>query len=1180
MQNAAVLLILAAVAVAQEKPLTPEQAAKNVLAAIKAEDAAALKSLAEKDNPDPWLVADLLCAEGKHDAALAFAKAAPRKDTEKLPAYVESRRGKADDPAWRKRLAASSAALGTSKFRDALKALGPEQTGPIRDVVGVRLAHGRGIASAALARLQEAHAAHGTAAAAAERLGWFARAAAAHYDAGLAAYRGGALAATRIAWQRALVVHLRLGNRRKAATTLGNIGIVHSRLGDYAKALSTYEQALAAKAALGDKAGAAGTLGNIGNIYQALGDYAQALSTYERALAAQEALGAKVGAATTLSNIGIVYSLLGDYAQALSTYERALTAQEALGDKAGAARTLGNIAMVYSSKGDYAKALSTHVRVFESQRALGDKAGAATTLGNIGIAYYGLGDYAKALSCYEQALAAQEELGDKSGAAGTLGNIGLVYYALGDHAKALSIYERALAAQVALGDKAGAAGTLGNLGLVHYGAGDYAKALSTYERALAAMVALGNEAMAATTLGNIGLVYYELGDYPKALSTHEQALAAQVALSDKAGAARTLGAIGSVHCELGDYVKALAIHERALTALESLGDKAGAASALGNIGVVYESLGDYAKALSSYERALAALEALGIEAMAAKTLGNIGVIFSLQGNHARALSTCERALAAQVALGDKAGAATTLGNIAVVYSSKGDYAKALSFARRAVLQLATVVAGHGAEVGAGARESHASIYDVGAYAAIAQEDPSELSFFLESGRAAALLEGLKARETLWSAVVPPDLHAAEAKAHGAEVRAQRALRAATDTGNRSEIRARRSELAAAREDVSAVIERIQREAKAASRLVYPQASSLDAIQATLGEDEALVLYVMPAEHAVALVVTSSDARIVPLGETEAIGSMLEKLALGNQFTRDRSRGVHAVPGGEGSAGLSGALAALRERLVTPLKLSRETKRVIVSPVGELACLPFVLVLPGREVAYAPSGTTLGVLRDDRVRIGKGLLALGDPDYSQERDPATRVVLLRGNRLTPLPATRAEAKSIGSSVLLGAEANETSLRNVLKKRKRWRAVHFACHGLIDPERPMLSALALTADKESDGFLTALEIFRMRIPADLVVLSACETGKGKIYKTEGIVGLTRAFMFAGAPRVIVSLWKVDDEATRALMVKFYELWKPGKMATATALKKAQEFVASHDKWKHPYFWAAWQLWGLAE
>jgi len=123
--------------------------------------------------------------------------------------------------------------------------------------------------------------------------------------------------------------------------------------------------------------------------------------------------------------------------------------------------------------------------------------------------------------------------------------------------------------------------------------------------------------------------------------------------------------------------------------------------------------------------------------------------------------------------------------------------------------------------------------------------------------------------------------------------------------------------------------------------------------------------------------------------------------------------------------------------------------------------------------------------------------------------------------------------------------------------------------------VLSALALTGEP-----LRCMDIYRMRIPADLVVLSACETGKGKVYKAEGVIGWTRAFLFAGAPRVIVSLWKVDDQATRALMEKFYALWKDSKMPAATALKQAQAHVASQPQWKHPYFWAAWQLWGLGE
>jgi CHAT domain-containing protein len=194
--------------------------------------------------------------------------------------------------------------------------------------------------------------------------------------------------------------------------------------------------------------------------------------------------------------------------------------------------------------------------------------------------------------------------------------------------------------------------------------------------------------------------------------------------------------------------------------------------------------------------------------------------------------------------------------------------------------------------------------------------------------------------------------------------------------------------------------------------------------------------------------------------------------------------------------------------------------------------------------------------------------------------------------------------VGDVVLLGRRATETKLLSALAKRARWRAVHFACHGLVDTQHPQLSSLALTPDSQTDGFLTLLSVCRATIPADLVVLSACETAKGKIHRAEGIVGFTRAFMLAGASRVLCSLWKVDDAATQALMRKFYELWNPRPPSTsarktksqgtkstkpvaqpkplgaAQALQQAQAFVRSHKKWKEPHYWAAWVLWGLPD
>ena len=174
------------------------------------------------------------------------------------------------------------------------------------------------------------------------------------------------------------------------------------------------------------------------------------------------------------------------------------------------------------------------------------------------------------------------------------------------------------------------------------------------------------------------------------------------------------------------------------------------------------------------------------------------------------------------------------------------------------------------------------------------------------------------------------------------------------------------------------------------------------------------------------------------------------------------------------------------------------------------------------------------------------------------------------------------------MLLGTEAGEATLRTELTKRRRWRALHLACHGLIDTRHPLESSLELSVQPKTDGHLTAAEIFALPLACEVAVLSACQTGSGTVVRSEGLLGLTRAFLVAGASRVICSLWKVDDAATSALMIEFYRLWNPKNgqgLSAAAALRRAQEHVRTFEKngqrpWADPYFWAAWVLWGLPD
>lgn len=881
-------------------PQTPEQAADAVLAAVQAQDAAALKALAAKGDPDPWLVADELIRRDQHDAADTFARAAPRMDVARLLDYVASRRGKPDDAAARASLAAATAALEAKQPAKALEVLGPADAGPPADVTRIRRAVRRGQALAALGRLEEGAAALVVAADGAERLGWPALTASALHESGVSALRR------------------------------------------------------------------------------------------------------------------------SDYRGGLAALERSLKISDERGDRSGASKTLANI----------------------------------------GIAHRLLGNYPRALEYQERTLKMKEELGDRASVAGTLINIGNVHASLGNNAKALEYCERGLAEAEAAGERRWSANALLSLGIVHH--------------------------------------------------------------------------------SLGIYPKALEYFERALKGMEDLGDRAGAAWTLCSIGMLAREAGDLPKATSSLQRAVREAERLRADPTLARAL--------------RELAESE------LAAGDPRGAVRT--------------------AKRAIPLLERMLGGLGEGQGAEARGKHSNLFGAGALAAARSDDAAEASFFLESGRAGSLMESLSGRQALRWQAVPEDLRMADAEARAAESIALAGYTKALDRGEFPESRAALAALDAARSRVSEVVERIQRLAKKDARLdlFYPRAATLEEIGGWLGKGEALVLYGLCLDEALAVVITDADAKVVALGKAADVTAACEALDLADP-----------------TADPAAALARIRALLVAPLALRDDVKRVLVSPEGPLSYVPMAALLPGREVACEPSGTTYGLLLEDRARRGKRVLALGDPDYTAEFNPKALALYApsaaaaagptRGARLAPLPGTRSEAQAIGDVVLLGREASEAGLRaSIAQQKERWHAVHFACHAIVDPERPALSSLALTPDAENDGFLTALEVLRMEIPSDLVVLSACETGQGKIIDGEGIVGLTRAFMYAGSPRVICSLWKVDDEATRALMTEFYRLWNPKDggpgLPTAEALRRAQELVRSKEKWAHPYYWAAWVLWGLPE
>lgn len=334
------------------KPLTEEQAADAVLEALQAKDKVALKALAEQDELDPWLVADELCYRSEHNAAETFARAAPWKGVEKLPAYVVSRRKAEPDTGARKLLEVIRIAFRTEDHDSAIR-LSESWQKPLDSVTTIRIAHAYGMALQRARRMGESAATLRKAGDAAAKLGWLVRACELLVHAGISAIRGGQVAPAIAAWTARYEHAKALNAPLTMATSLQNIGCAHHELGDYPQALTFLNRAMLLHEEYGHRAEVPAALLNIGRAYIGLGIFARALAIEERALHLYEEQKDRAGTAAALGNIAAAHKGLGNYARALTFFERAIAVMEEIGDRAGTARTLGNIGAIHGDLGSY-----------------------------------------------------------------------------------------------------------------------------------------------------------------------------------------------------------------------------------------------------------------------------------------------------------------------------------------------------------------------------------------------------------------------------------------------------------------------------------------------------------------------------------------------------------------------------------------------------------------------------------------------------------------------------------------------------------------------------------------------------------------------------------------------------------------------------------------------------------
>ncbi len=981
-----------------------------------------------------------------------------------------------------------------------------------------------------------------------------------------------------------------VGDRRGEAITTRNISAAYFLLHEYRKSLELLNEALSLSRAAGDRQEEALILTGIGAIHERTGKMQKALEYYDQALPLRRAVGDRRGEAVTLNNIGNVYSALGEMHRALEYFNQALPVERSVSDHKTEVQTLNNIATVYYSLGENRKALEYFYQALPLVRGIGDRQGEAQTINNIAAVYTALDEIQKAFEHYQNALSLRRASGDRRGEAGVLHNIAAVYEKLGDLQTAMDYSQQSLPLRRATDDRQGEAATLSNIGRLYDLLGEKQKALEFLNQALQIRQDVGERRGAAQTLNNIAAAYYSMGENRKALDYSQQALSLGREAGDRRSEAVTLNNIATIHEKLDEPQKALEYHDQALLIRRAVSDPRGEAGTLYGIARIERKRGHLEQSLARLNPALAIIETLrtrtDVQELRASYFATVQHYYQLNTDllmQLHKLRPSESYVASALQSNERARVRTLLDALTEARAGIREGVDPALLARERSLQqlldakvermirllsgkqIAERIAAAKGEIETLRTEYQQVQAQIRAtsprYSALTQPQPLSLAKIQKQVLDAdtLLLEYAlgEERSYLW------------------------AVTKSSITGHELPPRA---------------------EIESAARNVYDLLTARNLIVKFEAADE------RQARIAQADAEYSKSAAALSRMLLSPVAGQLEKkrlLIVGDGALQYMPFAALPVPesgrAGEWERGRQGdkAQSAIRNpQSSTPLIVDHE----VVSLPSASALAVLRQELAGRK----PAPKTVAVLadpvfdrNDERLKASITKSGTKPPVVAQTRAAAvllesdlTRSVRdlglsNEGFRLPRLPFTRKEAQTILSLVpanerLAAFDFAASQMTATNPELAQYRYVHFATHGLLNPLHPELSGIVLSLfneqGAEQDGFLRVHEIFNLNLPAELVVLSGCRTGLGKDVRGEGLIGLTRGFMYAGAARVLVSLWDVDDQSTSELMGRLYRgMLGKRQLAPAAALREAQVALWREKRWQAPYYWAAFTLQG---
>ncbi|XP_078361544.1 tetratricopeptide repeat protein 28-like [Oculina patagonica] len=825
------------------------------------------------------------------------------------------------------------------------------------------------------------------------------------------------------------------------------------------------------------------------------------------------------------------------------------------GHKADIALLCDNLGIAFSNLGDFRKAKNYYELELEIAKELGDRAGEGGAYGNLGIAFFNLGDFRKAIHYFEldleiaKEVGDRAEVGDKASEGGAYGNLGIAFGSLGDCRKSIRYFELDLEIAKEVGDKAGEGRAYGNLGNAFVSLGDFRKAIDYYELHLKIAKEVGDKSGEGRLYGNLGIAFRDLGNFRTAKNYCELELEIANEVGDKAGEGRAYGHLGNIFVSLGDFRKAIDYYALDLKIAKEVGDRAGEGSAYGSLANAFLNLGDFRTAKNYNELELEIAKEVGDKAGEGCAYGSLGIAFFNFGDFRKAIDYYELHLKIAKEVGDKNGEANAYVKLGLSFESQGFLPKALAYYERSVRLFNRVrdLLQSKDEWKIGYRNEVDSAYTGLWRVLLKQDNLVEALIAAEKGRAQALTDLMISQFGIEESQSPLE----EEEEQYFQLR--RSLPSST------------------------VFQAFDGVTSEMNFWVLSKDEPVYFGQKKIGEARPLL---DDATRFLQSLIHTTYKQIGVRSEVMCENRSMDPLRENRYKADEKSDGESSQPFFLQESSLS----TLYNIIIQPIADLVQGDELIIVPDGPLWLAPYAALMDADSkylcelfrIRLIPSLTSLKLIADcpNDYHSRSGALLVGDPWIEE-------VTNLKGEKfLDPLPFARQEVEMIGKILnvtpMIGKKATK---REVLKGLSSVALVHIAAHGRMET-----GEIALTPDskqvsriptKEEDYILNMSDVLSVKMRARLVVLSCCHSGRGEI-KAEGVVGIARAFMGAGARSVLVSLWAIDDEAALEFMKIFYHHLVEGRSASES-LNKAMKHLRESDKYSDVRYWAPFVLIG---